>query len=204
MSYQDKWNHPKWQKKRLEVFQRDDFKCLGCKSEEDTLQVHHLIYTTDDPWDEPSEHLETLCYDCHQWREDWDSFWGGKSLIPTWFCITFKIFWKRAYSGAYDIRGPFPKDLRMDALFQQIKQIRKQILSSTIGDDKPRPSEASPTQSVSPTAEPPIPGAQGASKASVPLVTRCTTGLGTPATATGDQGQSETPSLQPHPSRVQS
>ena len=49
--------------------QRDGFRCLRCRDEKSTLNVHHLKYTGD-PWDAPAEHLETLCESCHSWRTE--------------------------------------------------------------------------------------------------------------------------------------
>ena len=57
--------HPKWQKKRLRVFQRDKWQCRQCKDKETTLHVHHLKYTKYYPWNEPMNNLVTLCARCH-------------------------------------------------------------------------------------------------------------------------------------------
>lgn len=57
--------HPKWQKKRLKVFQRDNWRCRKCKDTETTLHVHHLNYTKFYPWNEPMKNLITLCTRCH-------------------------------------------------------------------------------------------------------------------------------------------
>ena len=43
-TYQEKLKHPKWQKKRLEILQRDEFKCVHCLDGESTLHVHHNMY----------------------------------------------------------------------------------------------------------------------------------------------------------------
>lgn len=58
--------HPKWQKKRLKIFERDKWRCKKCGSTEKTLHLHHLKYTADLPWLEPSHNLQTLCGDCHK------------------------------------------------------------------------------------------------------------------------------------------
>ncbi len=62
--YSDKLKDPRWQKKRLEIFERDDFRCTFCDDKEQTLHVHHLQYNGL-PWDTPNEFLITLCEDCH-------------------------------------------------------------------------------------------------------------------------------------------
>lgn len=65
--YTQKLRDPRWQKKRLEIMERDDWKCRGCGDTEETLNVHHLVYNneTGDPWDVPSDSLITLCEACH-------------------------------------------------------------------------------------------------------------------------------------------
>jgi len=64
MNYSQKLRSPKWQKKRLEILQRDQFKCCLCGDEETELHVHHLKYTGE-PWEAPNDKLQTLCADCH-------------------------------------------------------------------------------------------------------------------------------------------
>jgi len=65
-TYSEKLKDPRWQKKRLEVLQRDDFCCLRCLDSESTLAVHHLFYIRGrNPWEYPMWSLETLCESCH-------------------------------------------------------------------------------------------------------------------------------------------
>ena len=67
MKYADKLKDPKWQKKRLEIFERDGWKCTQCQSSTKTLMVHHLEYRNAcEPWDYPNECLSTYCEDCHK------------------------------------------------------------------------------------------------------------------------------------------
>lgn len=65
-AYAEKLKDPRWQKKRLEILQRDEWKCRRCGNKDKTLHVHHHIYMESDPCNEPSEHLSTLCDDCHE------------------------------------------------------------------------------------------------------------------------------------------
>ena len=65
MTYAEKLKDPRWQRKRLEIFQRDGFACCWCKTTDETLVVHHLKYTGD-PWEAPNEDLMTLCENCHR------------------------------------------------------------------------------------------------------------------------------------------
>lgn len=65
MNYSEKLKHPKWQKKRLEILNRDNFTCTLCGDTETELHVHHLKYTGSNPENSPNEDLETLCKICH-------------------------------------------------------------------------------------------------------------------------------------------
>ena len=66
MKYSDKLKDPRWQKKRLEIFERDEFTCQKCGDNESTLSVHHLRYIRGkNPWEYPNEKLMTLCESCH-------------------------------------------------------------------------------------------------------------------------------------------
>ena len=56
----DPYKHPKWQKKRLQILERDGWKCVACGDEESTLHVHHTAYEGN-PWDVPDGWLQTLC-----------------------------------------------------------------------------------------------------------------------------------------------
>lgn len=66
MTYGDKLKDPRWQKKRLEVLQRDDFTCKLCGDKTQTLHIHHHLYEKGyEPWDYPLSILETYCHYCH-------------------------------------------------------------------------------------------------------------------------------------------
>jgi hypothetical protein len=57
---------PRWQKKRLEIFSRDDWRCVRCGNNTETLHVHHSYYARNvSPWDYPGDCLSTLCETCH-------------------------------------------------------------------------------------------------------------------------------------------
>ena len=65
--YAAKLKDPRWQKKRLTIFERDDWTCQNCFDTESTLAVHHRIYLPNiEPWDYPDELLITYCEDCHE------------------------------------------------------------------------------------------------------------------------------------------
>lgn len=62
--YSQKLKDPRWQRKRLEIFQRDNWSCSVCGDKDTTLHVHHKKYIGE-PWECPDNYLETLCEDCH-------------------------------------------------------------------------------------------------------------------------------------------
>jgi len=66
MNYSEKLKDPRWQKKRLEILERDGWKCMSCGGKEKTLHVHHIIYFSHkDPWEINNGFLITLCESCH-------------------------------------------------------------------------------------------------------------------------------------------
>lgn len=70
-TYYELLKHPLWQRKRLEILQRDNFECQSCASTEKTLHVHHTYYEKGKrPWEYPDESLRTLCEDCHKETTD--------------------------------------------------------------------------------------------------------------------------------------
>lgn len=69
MTYAEKLKDPRWQRKRLEVMQRDDFKCRDCGTPDQQLTVHHCHYERGEPWKTNASFLLTLCGDCHKTRQ---------------------------------------------------------------------------------------------------------------------------------------
>lgn len=65
MTYSKKLQNPKWQKKRLEILNRDKWKCVKCKDEKTELHVHHLKYEGE-PHEVSNDFLVTLCAHCHE------------------------------------------------------------------------------------------------------------------------------------------
>lgn len=65
--YAKKFKDPRWQKKRLEILQRDEFTCKICGDAESTLHIHHRNYINGrEPWEYPDDYLVTLCEKCHE------------------------------------------------------------------------------------------------------------------------------------------
>ena len=67
MNYKEQYSHPKWQKKRLEILERDDWKCQSCGNTKSTLHVHHMEYIKDNKiWDYDNNNFITYCESCHE------------------------------------------------------------------------------------------------------------------------------------------
>ena len=103
MTYAEKLKDPRWQKKRLEILNRDEFTCRKCKSKENTLHIHHLFYYDREceiePWDYDNTVLITLCCDCHELIREEQKFYEnefkqmiyGMGISP-WMLWGFGVF----------------------------------------------------------------------------------------------------------------
>lgn len=67
MTYAEKLKDPRWQKRRLKTMERDNWCCVRCGNDKETLHVHHKAYSGE-PWDAPDDTLETLCQTCHEMK----------------------------------------------------------------------------------------------------------------------------------------
>ena len=87
MTYAEKLKDPRWQKKRLEIMQRDYFTCRICETTTETLTVHHIRYISGyEPWNYSDELLITLCEDCHDFvheRGRWDWITEYEKFVRT-------------------------------------------------------------------------------------------------------------------------
>lgn len=64
--YAEQLKSPKWQKKRLEILERDNWTCQLCNGTEEQLHVHHTIYLPNRmAWEYENIHLVALCHACH-------------------------------------------------------------------------------------------------------------------------------------------
>jgi hypothetical protein len=58
---------PRWQKKRLQIMERDNWECKHCRNKGAKLNVHHYYYISKRmPWDYPDWALITVCDQCHE------------------------------------------------------------------------------------------------------------------------------------------
>jgi len=65
MSYTDKLKDPKWQRRRLEIMERDGWRCQICGELDISLTVHHIRYLTPNPWEAEGRDLITYCEFCN-------------------------------------------------------------------------------------------------------------------------------------------
>lgn len=69
--YSEKLRDPRWQRTRLNVWDRAGDACECCGNGTRTLEVHHTYYERGmDPWEYPLESLMLLCDRCH---DEWHS-----------------------------------------------------------------------------------------------------------------------------------
>lgn len=67
--YKRQLQNPLWQRKRLEILNRDDFQCQSCFKKDKELHVHHKYYLPGkQAWEYPDQCYETLCYECHEYQ----------------------------------------------------------------------------------------------------------------------------------------
>lgn len=65
--YAEKFKDPRWQKKRLEVLERDEWMCQQCFETTETLHIHHKAYEKGKyPWEYDNKYMITLCESCHE------------------------------------------------------------------------------------------------------------------------------------------
>lgn len=66
-TYAEKLKDPRWQRKRLDILNRDEWSCQACGDKDATLHVHHKEYKFGkDPWEYGEGDLITYCADCHE------------------------------------------------------------------------------------------------------------------------------------------
>jgi hypothetical protein len=65
--YSSKLRDPRWQKKRLEIFEAAGWECQQCGAETKELHAHHMIYRRGrNPWEYTEKEIVALCSDCHE------------------------------------------------------------------------------------------------------------------------------------------
>lgn len=103
MNYSEKLKDPRWQKKRLEVLERDGWKCRYCRASDKPLHVHHLVYLKNkDPWEINSGFLITFCEECHK-TESEDGCWTSHEMVLDDVGEFLSELWKAGYHSS-DLR----------------------------------------------------------------------------------------------------
>ena len=84
LTYSEQLRHPNWQRRRLEIMQRDDFTCQICQDTGATLNVHHKHYVKGrQVWEYEDHVLVTLCEACHgQEHEDSEAHKNLLAQLP--------------------------------------------------------------------------------------------------------------------------
>ena len=91
-TYSQKLSDPRWQRKRLEILQRDNFSCRRCNSQTQTLHVHHVRYLRNrEPWDYRDYYLVTLCKDCHTAEECEIKEANKRNCLPAPACESSRL-----------------------------------------------------------------------------------------------------------------
>lgn len=68
VNYKDQLADARWQKKKYEILERDNYTCQKCGAKSN-LNVHHKSYSPNTlAWDYPNENLITLCDRCHSFE----------------------------------------------------------------------------------------------------------------------------------------
>lgn len=66
-AYAESFKDPRWQKLRLETFERDGWACRRCAAKDVELNAHHTYYEFGQPpWSYPPRSIVTYCNDCHE------------------------------------------------------------------------------------------------------------------------------------------
>lgn len=118
MNYIEQLKHPKWQRKRLEILERDDFTCQVCGDEETQLNVHHKSYSKT-VYEVDNSQLITLCKHCHSITHkinDISSYKVEKSINETLKLTIYLLMGEDAFvsfliddiSGEVTSNGVFP------------------------------------------------------------------------------------------------
>ena len=91
MTYKEQLLDPRWQKRRLEIFERDHWMCRSCCETSKTLHVHHMVYEKNcTAWNADDLCLVTVCSDCHEKLHSKNENERVQEFIYLWFNIWLK------------------------------------------------------------------------------------------------------------------
>jgi hypothetical protein len=125
MNYKEQYLNPKWQKKRLEILQRDNFKCQMCGSEDRTLHIHHFMYEKGKMiWEYDDSNFISICEQCHDTEHE------EKDQLYESFIDLKKSFHKNGLSNTLlndVLRIINPDTLKIDYIGDGLKGIIKAL-----------------------------------------------------------------------------
>lgn len=117
--YKEKLVNPFWQRKRLEVMNRDEFSCRFCGDKTEELHIHHTIYINGrEPWDYDGEYLITLCHSCHLEEEKMKS---GDAFLIGMFSMT-GLSRRQLYALTVSLRRHFHNTKHREMKFQDLTE----------------------------------------------------------------------------------
>lgn len=71
MTYSEKLQDPRWQKRKSEIQAAARFRCEDCGRADSRLDVHHCAYMAGrEPWEYDNSLLMLLCRTCHARRQE--------------------------------------------------------------------------------------------------------------------------------------
>ena len=111
MIYTDQLKLPKWQQRRLRIFERDGFACSQCGDTESELQVHHKDYFPGaKAWEYPDCDLVTLCKKCHSKENEREAY--EKYLLQSFRSNGFSAYQVLALACFISKYPGFAKDVQ--------------------------------------------------------------------------------------------
>lgn len=135
-AYQRKLKDPRWQRRRLEILERDKWTCQMCFDTKTTLHVHHRWYRWGmEPWEYGGDALVTLCACCHkQVSQEWkvaqpelvETFKREFSAIDTRFIVDAIDYRLSITAAPRDIFGAITEVLMNDDLYEHAMKIRQE------------------------------------------------------------------------------
>jgi hypothetical protein len=135
--YLDKLKDPRWQKKRLEIFQRDNWVCIVCGNGKNTLHVHHKKYLFNhEPWEYDNADLETLCHKCHKKMHEIDKLGETEDmkvenpkktnplfLVQEKICCQFKNICIQSILQGEQIKAKYFIEFRDPEILKEIREV---------------------------------------------------------------------------------
>jgi len=111
-TYTEQYKDPRWQKLRLRVLDRDNWKCQKCYDTDSTLHVHHLYCENGKSvWDYPLTCFVTLCEKCHDEETRWKKE-CVKNLIEAFTSVFLPSEISLLASAIYDSQDELCQDFQ--------------------------------------------------------------------------------------------